>query len=135
MSEPGEVRRTMRRRRRANVPGGRRHSHEVKVTPEEEALLVQRAEEQRVTVPRLLIESALAPHGETPTQRRELIAALFGVSRLLGTIANNVNQMARATNATGEWQPDASATLDAVRRTAARIEETIDGIAIGGIRS
>lgn len=134
MSEPGEAGRAIRRRRRANVPGGRRHSHEVKVTPEEEALLVQRAEEQRVTVPRLLVESALAPQGETPTQRRELIAALFGVSRLLGTIANNVNQIAKATNSTGEWQAETSATLDAVRRTTTRIEETIDGLAIGGGR-
>lgn len=134
MSEPGEAGRAIRRRRRANVSGGRRHSHEVKVTPEEEALLVQRAEEQRVTVPRLLVESALAPQGETPTQRRELIAALFGVSRLLGTIANNVNQIAKATNSTGEWQPETSATLDAVRRTTTRIEETIDGLAIGGGR-
>ena len=126
----GEASRPMRRRRRANVPGGRRHSHEVKVTPEEEAMLLQRAEAQRVTIPRLLVESALAPQGETPTQRRELLAELFAVHRLLGNIANNVNQIAKATNATGEWQQETSATFAATRRTCDRISETIDRLAL-----
>lgn len=126
----GEGRRPERRRRRANVPGGRRHSHEVKVTPEEEALLLQRAEAQRVTIPRLLVESALAPQGETPTQRRELLAEMFAVNRLLGNLANNVNQIAKATNATGEWQPQTSATLEAVRRASGRIEDAINRLAL-----
>lgn len=132
MTEPaaGEGRRQERRRRRANVPGGRRHSHEVKVTPEEEALLLQRAEAQRVTIPRLLVESALAPQGETPTQRRELLAEMFAVHRLLGNLANNVNQIAKATNATGEWQPETSATLEAVRRTSGRIDDAINRLAL-----
>ena len=126
----GEERRQERRRRRANVPGGRRHSHEVKVTPEEEAMLLQRAEAQRVSIPRLLVESALAPQGETPTQRRELLAEMFAVNRLLGNLANNVNQIAKATNATGEWQPETAATLSAVRRTSARIDDAIDRLAL-----
>ena len=126
----GEGRRQERRRRRANVPGGRRHSHEVKVTPEEEALLLQRAEAQRVTIPRLLVESALAPQGETPTQRRELLAEMFAVNRLLGNLANNVNQIAKATNATGEWQAETAATLSAVRRTSARIDDAINRLAL-----
>ena len=41
------------RRRRANQPGGRQHSHRVKVTPEEEAVLLQLALAQGVSVPRL----------------------------------------------------------------------------------
>ena len=114
------------RRRRANVPGGRHHSHRVMVTPEEEALLLQRAEEHRVTVPRLLIESALAPTGETPTERRNAVVELFAVHRLLAGIANNVNQMARATNVTGEVQAEMVATLRAVRRTAERIDTAVD---------
>lgn len=126
----GEGRRGERRRRRANVPGGRRHSHEVKVTPEEEALLLQRAEAQRVTIPRLLVEAALAPQGETPTQRRELLAEMFAVNRLLGNLANNVNQIAKATNATGEWQAETAATLSAVRRTSVRIDAAIDRLAL-----
>lgn len=114
------------RRRRANAPGGRRHSHQVKVTPEEEARLVQLAQAHRVSVPRLLVESALAQQGETPTERRNVITELFGLHRLLGSIANNINQMAKVTNATGEAQLEMRATMAAVRRTADRIDAAVD---------
>ncbi|WP_245934268.1 MobC family plasmid mobilization relaxosome protein [Branchiibius hedensis] len=115
------------RRRRANAAGGRQHQHQVKVTPEEEALLLQRALAQGVTVPRLLVESALAAErGETVTERRNAAAELFGVHRLLGTIANNVNQMAKATNATGEVQRELSGAMAAVRRVADRIDAVLD---------
>jgi hypothetical protein len=117
------------RRRRANVEGGRQHRHEVKVSPEEEALLLRLAHEQRVTVPRLLVESALAAGaGETPTERRDAMAQLFGLYRLLASVSNNVNQMARATNATGEVQAEMVETLRAVRRVAERVDAAIDGL-------
>lgn len=119
------------RRRRANVAGGRQHHHKVKVTPEEEGVLLRLAEAQRVTVPRLLVESALASAtSETPTQRRDAIAELFRLHRLLAAISNNVNQMAKATNATGEVHAELEETLRAVRRTAVRIDEAIDGLAL-----
>lgn len=114
------------RMRRANVAGGRRFAHQVKVTPEEEAALLVRAEEQGVTVARLLVESALAGGAETAAQRRNLVVELFGVHRLLGTIANNVNQIAKATNATGEWQEQTTAAMVAVRRTCDRIDALVD---------
>ncbi|HEY5490455.1 MAG TPA: plasmid mobilization relaxosome protein MobC [Gemmatimonadaceae bacterium] len=119
------------RRRRANVAGGRQHRHEVKVTPEEEAILLQLAEAQRVTVPRLLVEAALsAPTGESPSERRNAIAELFAVHRLLAAISNNVNQMARVTNATGNVHTEMVETLRAVRRTAERIDGAIDGLSL-----
>lgn len=129
--EPAEeesTRRPLARRRRANVAGGRHHKHEVKVSPEEEARLVRLAAKHRVSVPRLLVEAALTEARETPTERRNAIASLFGLHRLLGSIANNVNQMAKATNATGEVQADLRATMAAVRRTAERIDEAVDGL-------
>ena len=118
------------RRRRANVEGGRPHRHEVKVSPEEEGILLRLAAEQRVTVPRLLVESALAARSETPSERRNAMAELFALHRLLASISNNVNQMAKATNATGEVQEELSATLSAVRRTALRIDDAIDGLSL-----
>jgi len=119
------------RRRRANVAGGRQHRHEVKVTPEEEAILLQLAEAQHVTVPRLLVEAALsAPAGESPSERRNAIAELFGLHRLLAAISNNVNQMARVTNATGNVHTEMVETLRAVRRTAERIDGAIDGLSL-----
>src|SRR5659263_189905 len=99
MSEHTPGARLFARRRRANVAGGRQHHHKVKVTPEEEGVLLRLAEAQHVTIPRLLVESALAAAtSETPTERRDAIADLFRLHRLLAAISNNVNQMAKATN-------------------------------------
>lgn len=115
------------RRRRANVDGGRIHRHNVRVSPEEEGELLRLAAAQHVTIPRLLVESALAAaRGETPTQRHEAIAELFRVHRLLGAISRNVNQLARQANATGEVPAELAATLVAVRRTAERIDQLVD---------
>ena len=123
------------RRRRENVAGGRQHKHVVKVSPEEEALLLQRAEAARVTVVRLLVERALADDAArivgAEKLRHETLVEMFALHRLLGTIANNVNQMARATNATGEVHEDMAATLAAVRRTAVRIDTVMDGMRRG----
>ena len=129
MSESSPSGRFFSRRRRANVDGGRQHRHEVKVTPEEEGMLLRIAEAQHVTIPRLLVESALASEApETSTERKQAMAELFTLHRLLASISNNVNQMARATNATGTRPPELEATLAAVRRTAERIDDAIDGL-------
>lgn len=122
------------RRRRANAPGGRHHVHKVRVTPEEEALLLQRAVAQRVTVPRLLVEAALAGDGESATATRNAVEELFALHRLLASISNNVNQIARATNATFELQPETAATLAAVRRVAERIDQAVDELSPPGGR-
>lgn len=121
-------RREQRRRRRANAVGGRRLRHEVKVTEAEEEQLKGRAGELGITVPRLLVEAALAGGGETATQRREVAAELFATYRLLAAISNNVNQIAKATNATGEVQAETAATLEAVRRTALRVDAALEGM-------
>lgn len=92
-------------------------------------MLLRIAEAQHVTIPRLLVESALASDAsETPTDRRNAMIELFALHRLLAAISNNVNQMAKATNATGEARAELSATLAAIRRTAERIDEAIDGL-------
>ncbi|MGW8566696.1 MobC family plasmid mobilization relaxosome protein [Isoptericola sp. NPDC055881] len=118
------------RRRRENFEGGRRSSHRVTVSPAEELQLRVRADSLGYTVPRLLVEAALADHGETVSDRRDLVATLLQVSRLLGAVSNNVNQIARATNATGELQEDTAATLAAVRKVASRVEKVVDELAV-----
>lgn len=103
------------------------------MTPEEEAQLLRLAAAQRVSVPRLLIEAALAPPdggGETATERRDALAELFHIQRTLAGIANNVNQIARATNASGQLQADTQATCAAVRRTAMRMDDVIDRLSL-----
>lgn len=120
--------RSLRRRRRENVAGGRRFRHVVSVTGAEEGVLVGLAEAQGVTVPRLLVEAATAERvGETVTDRRELLTELFGVHRALGAVGNNLNQLTRAVNATGEWSDELGSTLAAVRRQLTRLDEVIDG--------
>lgn len=129
MSEAKPRARALKRRRRENAPGGRLHRHEVTVTAAEEGLLVRLAGEQGVTIPRLLIEAATAEQpGETATDRRELLAHLFGVYRALGAVGNNLNQLTRAANATGDLADEVVHTLAAVRRHLARLDEVLDGI-------
>jgi len=124
---PGRV---MARRRSANVAGGRPFKHEVKVSAEQEARLRELADEQRVSIPRLLVESALTPSpGETVTERRNAMAELFALHRLLASVSNNVNQLAKVANATGEIPPEMTQTLHAARRVAERIDSAIDGLA------
>lgn len=123
--------RLISRRRRANVEGGRLHRHEVKVSPEEEGALLLRANAKGITIPRLLVEAALSDSsGETPTDRRDSLADLFAAHRKLASMGNNLNQIARATNAARDLPPELRDsllhTMAAIRRAAAQIDEVID---------
>ena len=97
------------------------------MTEEEEARLLVLAGEQGVTVPRLLVESALARSvGETASERRALLTELFAVHRTVAGVANNVNQIARKLNTTYELAAETSQVLDAARSTMQRIDGVID---------
>ncbi|HFA6985226.1 TPA: plasmid mobilization relaxosome protein MobC [Neisseria gonorrhoeae] len=126
--QAGEQGRHVRRRRR--VEGGRQHRHVVRVTPEEEARLLAMALKYHVSVPKLLVDSALAGGaGVAATRslaRDEILIELFGAHRLLAGVANNVNQIAKATNATGEVQAATTVTLAKVREVAMRIDDAVD---------
>jgi hypothetical protein len=87
------------RREREAAP--RRVYQQVKLTEQERDQLRVRAAELGMSVPRLMVESALEGV-ETPTERKRWIAELFEVRRLLATIANNVNQLARSANISGQ---------------------------------
>jgi hypothetical protein len=121
--------RALNRRRRENAPGSRTQRHSVYVTPEEAGRLARLAEAQHMTVPRLLIESAFAQEtGQTETERRELLTALFNLHRALGAIGNNVNQLAKVANATGELGEELRSTLAAVRRGLERVDAAMDEV-------
>ena len=87
--------------RRRREEGARRISQQVLLTEQERDELRARAGELGVSVPRLLVESALSGV-ETPGERRAWIAEVFEVRRLLATVANNVNQLAKVANIGGE---------------------------------
>lgn len=121
------------RRRQSNAAGGRSMRRVVKLTVEQNLALQLMADEAGVSVPRLLVESTLAQsRRETATERRELITLLFQLQRGLAAAGNNVNQIARATNATGEIQGELDASLDHLRATVARIDEALESLKIVG---
>ncbi len=127
VSESGKSGRYAKRRRRANYVGGRQHRHEVRVSPEEEGMLLQLAAAQGITIPRLLVESALAQEsGETVSERRNAVAELFAVYRLLASVANNVNQIARIANTDRQVPVETGVVLDEVRAVARRVDAVID---------
>ncbi|KQY61443.1 hypothetical protein ASD30_25635 [Nocardioides sp. Root140] len=107
--------------------------HKVKVTRDQEELLLAKASERQITVSRLLLESAMAGGAEAAKMRSEMAGELFRNARLLGKVGVNINQIARATNATLETQPETLAAMDAVSRVAARMEALLDGLE-GGSR-
>jgi hypothetical protein len=126
MVEPGGLRRLSRRRAR-NVTGGRPFRHEVKVSEAEEAKLVVLAARHRVTIPRLLVTSTLERSDEiTAADKRELLTELFVIHRLLGNMANNVNQIAKVANSTRELPPQTDAVLSAAWSTLHRIDGQIE---------
>jgi hypothetical protein len=114
------------RRRRANVKGGRPHAWQVTASDEEAAALVVRAEKARKTVPALLFDAAIAQGAAEQfvldVEVREELTAIRNMMRALG---NNINQLAKHANATGEFPAEAAAAIKAVQRTAARINDTL----------
>ncbi len=128
MSEEGPAPKSRRGSRQSNVPGGRQIAHKVKVTPEQERRLQERAHDAWVSVPRLMVEEALADQiGQTATARHDLAVEFFGAYRLLASITSNVNQIAGATDAVGEQQEEFAATFAAVRRTGQRVGAALEG--------
>ena len=129
MSEESVPRSRLSKRRRANSPAGTKKRRDVWVTAEEEAALVARAAREKVTVPNLLITAALSEGSETPTERKAAMAELMGIHTLLARVSNNVNQIARHANSTGEVLPETVETLREARRfgdeVLAKIEELI----------
>jgi hypothetical protein len=116
------------RRRRENTPAGSKKRRDLWVTVEEEAALVARAEREKVTVPNLLISSALSEHSDSPTERRAIAAELMSLHNLLARSSNNINQLARQANATSEFPAEAREALKHIRTVAMRIDDAIDGL-------
>ena len=130
MSDPKGPKKRLARRRRANAPGGRPYQHMVRVTDVEEAQLRLRADAENVTIPRLLIERALADGGETPSERRDALVELFRVRRQLAGLATNVNQIAHAVNTDGRMPIGSAATLGRIEDVVEKIDAAIEDLAI-----
>jgi len=102
----------------------------VRVTAIEESQLRIRADAENVTVPRLLIERALADGGETPSDRRDALVELFGVRRQLAGVATNFNQIAHAVNTDGRLPIGSTATYARIEEVVERIDAAIEALAV-----
>lgn len=109
--------------RQRRLPGGRKNKVTVRMSDEEARFIQARALVAGVSVPKLLVEAALAGDVQTLSERRALAAEIVAARRLLARIGNNLNQLTRVANATGELPPQLVATMDATARTIARLEE------------
>lgn len=122
-----------KRQRQANVEGGRSVRRVVRLSEFEDNALMLKASEQGVSVQRLLVESALTfETGETATERREAIASILQVQRQLAAIGNNLNQIARATNAGESIEAGIAGSLDYLRGVLGRLDAAADVISNAG---
>lgn len=108
------------------------------MSEEEWSVLAERATVQGVNVQRYLLECAAAVAAgavplDTASTRQEAMASLLGVRRLLATIANNVNQVARVANSGGlpMAHGEAVATFRAARRASDRVFDLADAMLAG----
>jgi len=109
----------VKRRRLPQELGGRPRSVRVKLTETEWAELGRRAGALGVTVPRLLVESALVGDRQTVSERRAVLAAFMVAKRQASGAANNLNQLAKVANATGHVPAEVG---DAAARMAKAVE-------------
>lgn len=104
------------RRRRANAPARRTHAVQVKLDPDEYLRLRVEADARGISIPRLLVESTFAGDvGLTASERQQLAAELFRLTRLAAALSNNINQMTKAANAAGDVPAEAGPTIAYLR--------------------
>lgn len=125
VSEPDE-RRLFGRQRRANADAPRDRRYTVKVHAGEDAQLRARAVVAGVTVPRLLFESAMNAHIETDTDRKQVVAEVFAIRRLMANVSNNVNQLAKYANSEGAFPAEAEAVLAEYRAMVPRLSAALE---------
>ncbi|MEU6756373.1 plasmid mobilization relaxosome protein MobC [Streptomyces sp. NPDC046685] len=118
----------MRQRERLRAENKRMHQPSCRMNDDEYQLLVRAASACRMSVAGFLAHAALKAardldrtEAEIAT-RREVVSELFALRRALGPIGNNLNQVATVLNS-GADAPHAKAVLDAVQRTAQRVED------------
>lgn len=113
--------------RRHRVEGGRRREVRLRYTDAEYDALAARAAAAGVSVQRFLTEAGFAagrPVGSS------LAAELAALRRLTAAIGNNLNQIARALNATGRPDPGVTAAAGAVVRLVARIDVALGWLGV-----
>ena len=102
----------------------------VSMSESERAQLMVLEQQTGLSPSALMVEAVFGSADPVAVQlRRNQLAELIQMRQLMATIANNVNQIARHANSTGEVLPETVETLQEARRfgavVLARIEELI----------
>lgn len=117
----------VRQRERLRDEHKRMRQPSCRMNDDEYQLLVRAASACRMSVASFLAHAALRAARDLDrtaaeiASQREVLTELFAVRRHLGQIGNNLNQVAKATNA-GADVPHTQAVLDAVHGAAKRVE-------------
>lgn len=115
------------RTRRANAPGGPRSKRVVvKLTEEELERLQLRADAQGVTVQGLMVGAALSDGVDGIRGVREIAAEVMKTQRLVGNVADNMNQIARKANTVHEIPSDFKPALAEARSAWFGLEQLLD---------
>ena len=102
----------------------------VSMSESERAQLMVLEQQTGLSPSALMVEAVFGSADPVAVQlRRNQLAELLAMRRLMATISNNVNQIARHANSTGEVLPETVETLQEARRfgadVLAKIEELI----------
>ncbi|WP_284252902.1 plasmid mobilization relaxosome protein MobC [Litorihabitans aurantiacus] len=110
--------------------------YEVRATTEEAGALLVLAERYGVSVPKLLIDSALAGGSQaaaaSASEREAVLRQLLAAQRTLAGVGNNVNQIARRANIDGEIVADLLTTHARARELVGQIAELVTELRVMG---
>jgi hypothetical protein len=98
----------------------------VRLNDEEHEALTAKAEAAGVSVPRLLVESALGPPGSTPPERKAWFATLLSARRQLAGAANNLNQLTHLGQIDKRVPAGVAEAAAEVERCSARLAEVLE---------
>ena len=125
----GENPRHVWKSRRKRIEGKTQYVR-VSMSESERAQLMMLEQQTGLSPSALMVEAVFGSADPVAVQlRRNQLAELIQMRHQMATIANNVNQIARHANSTGEVLPETVATLQEARRfgadVLAKIEELI----------
>lgn len=123
------------RRRRRNPDDPRDRLVRVRLNNEELANIAGRAAAIGLTVPAYLVlrgqDDVAAPQrgaSLSPAQLRALAAELYALKRILRGAGNNLNQLTKVANATGDVPTEAYHHAALIARTLPRLEQFVAGL-------
>jgi hypothetical protein len=132
----GSAGRRGRQGRQRRADGGRKKYVQVKATEEEYEALKAKADQLGVSVPRLLMQSALYSGGGTLPERHALYRELAALRIQLIKLGTNMNQLAHHANANeGELRPEMGPALTAARTLIQRTEAVMAALPLPARRA